>query len=317
MNFGIISLGNHAFNRVIPGIIAAGGKISVIYTRSKENGKRIAEKVGAEYVESFEEALKRDFDAVYISSPNFLHFVQSKKSLEAGKHVLLEKPVTLDVSETEELARISKEKRLRFNIGFHLRFHPAFQDVRKAISDGEIGNIKFAWGKFSGISSRTRGTWWSDPMQVGGGAIAGRGVHVMDSFVYLFGREVEGLGAWNMPKCSVIEDTMLTTLKFKNGIIANALSSSVMTGTSNDLFISGDEGDILVTNAYDTKVDSRLLIKGKIVKEYKGNVDMYEKEIVGFMNEDDNLATGEDAILSTKMHLYSQKSACEGKVYSL
>jgi predicted dehydrogenase len=318
MNFGIISLGNHAINRVAPAILESGSTISVIYTRDRKKGEKYSRIFGASYVDNFDDAVKKDFDAAYISSPNYLHYIHAKKCMESGKDILLEKPVTLDESNSVELDSISKREGIKFGIGFHLRFHPAFEEIKKVISRGEIGKPKIAYGKWSTYSpTRDDDSWWSNPEQAGGGAIVGRGVHVMDSFVNLFGRGVESLIALDVPRCKVIEDTMQTSVLFKDGIIANSLSSRVISPDSNNLQIFGENGAILVTNAYDTKVDSKVFLNGKIIREFGVDYNVYLEEIKGFINNDSRMANGEDGILSTKMHLRSKRSGCDGKVYSI
>jgi predicted dehydrogenase len=315
MDFGIISLGNHALTRVMPAIRASGSDVTHIYSSDRSKGERVSKEYGAEYVPDLENFVKKPFEAVYISSPNALHFTHSKMSLDAGKSVLLEKPVTLKIEDTKKLANLSEREGIPFCIGFHLRFHPAVKDVSSLLAHNAIGKVMIVSGKFTGHSSRNspRGTWWDTPEMAGGGSIVGRGVHVMDSFVNLFGKDVVSLSAINNPKCSIIEDTMYTTIEFRSGIIANSLSSRVITSNSNDLEILGTEGSIVVTNFYSTEVASKLLLNDKSSKEYGEKTNMYLEEIRDFTRKREIIAGSEDAVLSTKMHLLSQESACRGR----
>ena len=143
--------------------------------------------------------------------------------------------------------------------------------------------------------------------------LVGIGVHVFDSFVNLFGKEVESVKAYNFPKCSVVEDTMHSTFDFRNGVIATSLSSRLISSDSNDLVIFGNEGSITVTNFYSTTVSSKLFVNNKLLGEFDGKVDMYAEEVKDFVGRCEKIAGPEDALLSTKMHLYSQESACTGK----
>ncbi|HEY7387344.1 MAG TPA: Gfo/Idh/MocA family oxidoreductase [Bryobacteraceae bacterium] len=82
----------------------------------------------------------RSIDAVLISTtPEPTHYPIAKESLEAGKHVLLEKPIALEVSEADELIGLAREKNLLFTIGYSQRFNPKFAYVKRAIDDGSIG----------------------------------------------------------------------------------------------------------------------------------------------------------------------------------
>jgi len=83
---------------------------------------------------------RKGIDAVYISAtPEDLHFPMAKEFLEAGKHVFLEKPIAVTLQEADELIRISKNKNLKFTIGYSQRFNAKFAYVRKCIRDGTIG----------------------------------------------------------------------------------------------------------------------------------------------------------------------------------
>lgn len=318
MDFGVISLGNHAVTRVIPAIRESGSRISYIYSTDRLKGERISRELGAEYVPELDEFVKKDFDAVYVSSPNSLHFYHAKISMNAGKSVLLEKPVTLNVMETVELKELSIKKGLKLGIGFHLRFHPAVYDVIDLLRNRAIGEPMAVFGKFTGNSvSRHEGTWWENPEMAGGGSVVGRGVHIFDSFVNLFGRDVESVRASSSPSCKVLEDTMLSTFKFANGIFATALSSRAISSVSNDLTIHGSDGSLTVTDFFSTSVSSKLILNGKEKKVYDSRINMYLEEVKDFVNGMQKVAGPEDAVISTKMHLLSQESACSGKTVAL
>jgi scyllo-inositol 2-dehydrogenase (NAD+) len=83
---------------------------------------------------------RKGLDAVYISAtPENLHFPIAKEFLEAGKHVFLEKPIAVTLAEADELIKLSKQKNLKFTIGYSQRFNPKFAYVRQCIRDGTIG----------------------------------------------------------------------------------------------------------------------------------------------------------------------------------
>ena len=91
----------------------------------------------ADYKELLE---KTDIEAVYISAtPETTHYPIARDCLAAGKHVFLEKPIALELSEADELIQISKDKGLKFTIGYSQRFNPKFAYVRQCIRDGSIG----------------------------------------------------------------------------------------------------------------------------------------------------------------------------------
>jgi predicted dehydrogenase len=88
----------------------------------------------------YRQLLDKDIDAVYVSAtPESTHYPMAKDFLAAGKHVFLEKPIAMSLAEADELIRISKEKKLKFTIGYSQRFNPKFAYVRKCIRDATIG----------------------------------------------------------------------------------------------------------------------------------------------------------------------------------
>ncbi|MEM0141640.1 MAG: Gfo/Idh/MocA family oxidoreductase [Thermoplasmatales archaeon] len=311
MKFGIVSLGNHAMTKVIPAIRSQGHEISAIFSTDKTKGERVSEDLGAEYVPDLRKMSLVNIDAVYISSPNSLHFSHAKTFLEEGKSVLLEKPATLKVEEIEELTEIAERKGVRFAIGFHLRFHPSVESVRKSISSGEIGKVLYVFGKWTYNSPRRGDTSWkSNPEMAGGGSIVGTGVHVMDSFVNLFGKNINNVFAVSSPKCKIIDETVHATFNFSSGTIVDCISSRLMSDNYNDMLIVGDKGSIRVTNFYSTSVNSELYLNGILKGRFEGG-DMYSEEVNAFSKGDARIAGGEEGIISTKLLLAVQRSACK------
>jgi predicted dehydrogenase len=92
-------------------------------------------------VGDYQELLKKtEIEAVYISAtPETTHYPIARDCLAAGKHVFLEKPIALELAEADELIKISKDKNLKFTIGYSQRFNPKFAYVRQCIRDGTIG----------------------------------------------------------------------------------------------------------------------------------------------------------------------------------
>ena len=92
---------------------------------------------------SWDEVLdNNDISCVCISLPAHLHFSFAKKSLLANKDVYVEKPITLDINEAEELVEIAKEKKKILMVGHLLHYHPAIVKIKEIIKDGKIGKVK-------------------------------------------------------------------------------------------------------------------------------------------------------------------------------
>ena len=154
MNYAIIGTGWIAKS------FADGFKISdnilpyAVYSRTEEKGREFAEKTGAKYVftDLDEMAECKEIDAVYIASPNALHYSQSKLFLEHGKHVICEKPITVEPEEFEELFSLARSKKLVYMEAIMMMHFPAKIAIENAMK--RIGKITSAHIDFSQLSSK-------------------------------------------------------------------------------------------------------------------------------------------------------------------
>lgn len=153
MRYGIIGTGWIAESFIEGARKIAGADIAAVYSRTAEKGSEFAEKNKIEKVyTSLEEFSKGDFEAVYIASPNRLHYSQSKAMLEAGKHVICEKPITVEPEELEELQQLAAERHLIYMEAIMYMHNPGREIFREAIN--KIGKISSAHFDFSQLSSK-------------------------------------------------------------------------------------------------------------------------------------------------------------------
>jgi predicted dehydrogenase len=126
-------------------------KLYAIGEREIEKAKRLAAEFGAVRAEADYHALLEDpeIHAVHVCTPNVHHYPMAKAALLAGKHVICEKPLAMNVAEAEELVKIAKEKGLRNCTAHNLRFYPMVQQMRRMIADGDIGEVQVLQGTYS------------------------------------------------------------------------------------------------------------------------------------------------------------------------
>ena len=128
-------------------------------------------------------------DAAIICLPNFLHFPASLAALEAGKHVLCEKPPTLNSAEMKVLREEASRRKLIYYFSRQFRFTPAMRAAKNAIEEGRLGKIYYA----KAIFVRSRGipvgigNWFTEKKRSGGGALIDIGIHALDAVWYLMG----------------------------------------------------------------------------------------------------------------------------------
>jgi predicted dehydrogenase len=97
---------------------------------------------GGEVFANFDALLKSDVDSVYIPLPPALHYEWGKKSLEAGKHVFMEKPFTILLENTRELLELAETKNLALHENYMFRYHAQIDEIKRVIEIGEIGDVR-------------------------------------------------------------------------------------------------------------------------------------------------------------------------------
>jgi predicted dehydrogenase len=128
-------------------------------------------------------------DAAIICLPNFLHFPATLAALEAGKHVLCEKPPTMNAAEMKVLHEEAERRGLVYFFSRQFRFTPAMRAAKQLIDQGRLGTVYYAkatWVRSRGIPAGIGG-WFTEKKRSGGGALIDIGVHALDSAWYLMG----------------------------------------------------------------------------------------------------------------------------------
>ncbi len=153
MRYGVIGTGWIAKSFIDGARMLCNSDFVAVYSRTEESGGKFATENNIPTVYTdINEFAKGDFDAVYIASPNKLHYEQSKLMLENGKHVICEKPITVEPEELQELQALAKKNGLVYIEAIMYMFNPARELLKDAI--GKIGRITSVHFDFSQLSSK-------------------------------------------------------------------------------------------------------------------------------------------------------------------
>lgn len=112
------------------------------------NSEYLSELLKLYPVEGFielEQALEKDFDGFTVAVPAPLHYEVTKKIIESGKSVLVEKPMTLSTETSRELVELAERKGVQLMVGHVLLFHPAIRKIKEIIDSGELGNLYYLY----------------------------------------------------------------------------------------------------------------------------------------------------------------------------
>ena len=214
MGLALVSPGRHADTFVAPAIGgAAGTQLVAVCSRDHERADAFAAKHGAQVAYTSLEALLADarVEVVCIASPNFLHAPYTMLAAQAGKHVLVEKPMAVNVEEAVAMVRTCQAHGVKLGVGFHLRHHPGHQAARRLIGEGVLGTITLVqaqWGlglrgqveispeRLMDMRSGRHSTWWGTPERIGSAfAMLANGVHCVDLLRFLLGQHVVEVAA--------------------------------------------------------------------------------------------------------------------------
>lgn len=206
------------------------------------------------YYTDYKELLKNDsVDAVSIATPDFMHCEHVTQALRAGKHVLCEKPLALNLDECKIMIAEAKKSDRIFMVGQICRYTPSFAAVKEIIDRGEIGNIYFIESEYAhDYASMPKDSWRRRPDRHG---MIGGGCHAVDLIRWLAGNptEVFAYSSHMMLKDWPTSDSTIGIMKFESGACAKVYCS---TGCKRDYtmrtVVYGTKGTIIVDNTSNT-----------------------------------------------------------------
>jgi UDP-N-acetylglucosamine 3-dehydrogenase len=204
----------------------------------KNRAKEIGEKHDVKWYSDPAELIKRDdIEFISICTPTTTHAELALECIKAGKHVLVEKPVTDTVKEAENVIAAAEKKGVYVMVGFIERFNPAVRKARKMIRSGEIGEVVLA-------SSKRVSRW---PVRIGDvGVVKDLAIHDVDMFCHLFDRKVEQVYAEAGSHTHKYEDYANIILRFEDGVSAFVEANWLTPRKVRRLIVTGTAGIINV-----------------------------------------------------------------------
>lgn len=228
---------------------------------------------GVKKYKDFDEMIKNpDIDAVSICLPSGMHAEYAIKAMEAGKHVLIEKPIEITVEAALKIEEARKRTGKIAGVIHQNRNNADIQELYKIIQEGKLGKIMFGdfavkWFRTQEYYERDggwRGTWEMD----GGGSLMNQAVHTVDLMQWLMDSEVESVTSEMRIFDHDIktEDFTASLIRFKNGTVATFISTTcAYPGLSTDIRIYGTEGSV----ECDQDIAKLWKIKGQTEEEEK------------------------------------------------
>jgi len=218
VGIGVIGAGGIAYRRTIPGMLKAKNcKLAAVM--DPVDIERIAAEFKVPgYTTEAELLADPGVEAVYIASPVSIHLKQIKMAAKAGKHILCEKPLTLNRKQAEEAVAACREAKVVLQEGYMMKFHGAHQKIKEMIDEGRLGKLVYLRAQLSCWYPKIEGAWRQDPKTGGGGSLMDMGTHLIDLLEY-FGGPVRRIVALTgrLVQEYKSEDAATTMLEFKSG----------------------------------------------------------------------------------------------------
>ncbi len=191
VRWGVLSTSNFALTKVIPALLKGGHlEVAAIASRDLNKAQEAAKRFGiAKAYGSYEELLADpDVDIIYNPMPNHLHVPFSIKALEAGKHVLCEKPIGLSSAEARQLLEVSKQHpKQKVMEGFMYRHHPQWHHAKRLVEEGKVGELRTIQSFFSYFNADTNNI--RNKADIGGGGLMDIGCYNISLSRFIFGEE--------------------------------------------------------------------------------------------------------------------------------
>lgn len=217
LNLGFIGAGNFAQNAVLPRLKGKCSFIGVV-TAESNMARYVADKYGFSYCTYNADQLLNDksIGTVFVLTRHDTHAEYVIKALEAGKNVVVEKPLAMNFEELEKVKLAYEKANKGLMLGFNRRFSPLTEKLMEVCGAAEKKSINIRVN--AGIAPPDH--WVHDP-KIGGGRIIGEVCHFIDLACYIAGSKANGLQAYTMQNNPYLRDTVTVNLTFKNGSIAN------------------------------------------------------------------------------------------------
>lgn len=242
MKFGILATGNIANSMAKAMQLLDEAECYAAASRSYERAKSFADKWGFEKAYGSYEELAQDpnVELVYVASPHSHHHAHAKLCLEHGKHVLLEKAFTVNVSQAEELIALARNKGLLLAEAFWTRYMPTRKILDDLIEQGTIGEVQAVMADFGAPLSHIERMW--NP-ELAGGALLDLGVYPINLALQIFKTPVKQIHSDAVMSPLGVDRMNGITLTFEDDKIA-VLHSNMLSYMPSRGVIYGDRGYI-------------------------------------------------------------------------
>ena len=214
------------------------------HTRTRASAETFCRENGIKLADSYAAILADpEIDAVVIATPHTQHAQQVTQATQAGKHIFIEKPLTLDLASAKEVVAAAKSAGIVLAVGFNRRFHPSVVEIRNRLKSGRLGNVLSMVAQHVTSTGQfiPAGNWRAAADEAPGGAITAVGVHSIDKMIEFGGRVRDVWCNTTRVIPGPSDDTTTVMFRFENGA-TGLLFCTVASATNFNFTLYGTKG---------------------------------------------------------------------------
>lgn len=249
MKWGIIGPGKIARQFAEALAESKQGQLYAVASRNAERANSFAKQYGADVSYDNYAALMADknVDLIYIATPHSHHFPLAKACLSSGKHLLLEKPITLNAQQAQVLVSLSEKNNVLFQEALWSRFMPCLASIKSWIDEGKIGEVQYISSQIGFAFAETVARI-QEPMLAGGGLLD-LGIYPISISQFLLGEHPTNVQASATFTNKKVDNNCFVNLTYASGVTSQFVCS-INADTSNEMRIQGSEGHISIPAAF-------------------------------------------------------------------
>lgn len=296
VKWGVIGAGGIADRRTLPGMMVSQNcELVALMEVNTELAQALAEKYHAKrYYTSAEDLLADpEVEAVYIASPVKFHKDQVIAAAKAGKHVLCEKPIAVQLSDSAAAKAACDEQGVLAAAGFMMRYHSLHRKMRELVACGKLGQIVSCRAQMNCWFPDIPGNWRQELRNTGGGALMDMGIHCIDLLEYILGDRCQSVMAMCDTKTFQydIEDSANVMLKFQKGAVAYVDTNYNIPddAVTCRLEIMGTKGSMIAENTISQVESGTLSCRFIDQSGYNALQNRTETEVAEYQPEEGNM----------------------------
>ena len=262
LRIGIVGAGAIAQRNAFEAAHSGASRVVGVFDVNAKVARDMAKGLSVPFFQSYEELLNSgEVEAVLISVPHHLHRTLSIQAAEAGKHVMVEKPIANNLEEADAMLSACRRHGVKVTVNYSFRYLPKVRKARALVEAGALGNITGVQillhqykdpGYWTGARSNSPDDWRASKVKCGGGFLIMNACHVTDYLAYITGLKVKRVyGEYATLGSPVeVEDIVSLSYRLDNGAIGSLSASSIMRGVEQaEERIWGTQGTIVLDSA--------------------------------------------------------------------